>query len=106
MCLSCQRSPFIKLVNNKYASVIFKEGVIIDVAGGRGDLSFELATKFGLNCVIVDPREQKFKRWQFKYMKKHEGVLLPTHLQQFFDEGFFVGNQHIVLGSVKLVTGR
>lgn len=29
---------------------------VIDIAGGRGALSFELAVKLGIPCVVIDPR--------------------------------------------------
>jgi hypothetical protein len=44
--------------------------VILDVGGGRGDLSFELAVKLGLPCWTVDPRPQKFRRWQLKLLRR------------------------------------
>ena len=45
-------------------------GKVLDVAGGRGDLAFELAVKKGLDCIVVDPRPGKIKRWQAKIIKK------------------------------------
>ena len=51
----------------KYGLENLKKGIILDIGGGRGDLSFELATKKGLDCLVVDPRPGKLKRWQMKY---------------------------------------
>ena len=51
----------------KYGLENLKKGLILDIGGGRGDLSFELATKKGLDCLVVDPRPGKLKRWQLKY---------------------------------------
>lgn len=33
-----------------------RRGYVLDVAGGRGDLSFVLCNADGLSCVVVDPR--------------------------------------------------
>ena len=58
-----------------------RSGVLLDIAGGRGDLAFELSFKFGLRCVIIDPRPQKFRRWQLKLMRRSPDTAAPTHVQ-------------------------
>ena len=74
------------------------------MAGGRGDLSFELSLKFNLRCVIIDPRPQKFRRWQLKMIKKHPELSPPRHIQGLFDETFF--EKHGVdMVDVRLVIG-
>ena len=42
---------------------------VLDVAGGRGDVSFELHTKRGVPCTLVEPRERKLNRMQHKWLK-------------------------------------
>lgn len=50
---------------------------VLDVAGGRGDVSFELHTKCGVPCTLVEPRPRKLNRHQhkwLKYQRKRENV--------------------------------
>ena len=92
-----------QFVNDSYTDTL-KSGIILDVAGGRGDLSFELSSKFNLRCVIIDPRPQKFRRWQLKMIKKHPEFSPPRHIQGLFDENFF--EKHDVdVADVRLVIG-
>ena len=65
---SSQRAEvFADWIIQKFGFENLKNGKILDIAGGRGDLSFELGSKRGLDCIIVDPRPGKLKRWQIKY---------------------------------------
>src|SRR5690606_29142839 len=45
------------------------EGVC-DVAGGRGDLSFELFTKRGIKTTLIDPREPKLRPSQRRTVRQ------------------------------------
>lgn len=87
-----------------YGHAYLSGGVILDVAGGRGDLAFELAVKSGLSCQVVDPRPNKLKRWQAKLIKKTKGVVLPVHHTDFFNEQFFAKND-LDPATVRLITG-
>ena len=62
-------------------SLLPGHNTVLDVAGGRGDLGFELAAKLGLDCLTVDPRPAKLKRWQARYLKKNPDAVRPRHLQ-------------------------
>ena len=65
---SSQRAAvYANWIVEKYGLENLKKGIVLDIGGGRGDLSFELATKRGLDCLVVDPRPGKLKRWQLKY---------------------------------------
>ena len=58
----------IYLVARNYKSPLFT-----DIAGGRGDLAFELSVKYDLKCVVIDPRQEKAffrKKYQRKRLKK------------------------------------
>ena len=39
---------------------------ILDVAGGRGDLSFELSVGHSLSCTVVDPRPVRLNKFQVR----------------------------------------
>ena len=45
-------------------------GLVLDVAGGRGDLAFELGVKRGVKVFTVDPRGKKLRKWQKKMLDK------------------------------------
>jgi ubiquinone/menaquinone biosynthesis C-methylase UbiE len=42
---------------------------VLDVAGGRGALSFELCVKHGVKVTLVEPRPFKLNRLQHKTLK-------------------------------------
>ncbi|KAF8975290.1 hypothetical protein BGZ46_009224 [Entomortierella lignicola] len=44
---------------------------VLDIAGGRGDLSWELQTRQGIRSTIVEPRPGKgMRKWQRKWFQK------------------------------------
>ena len=79
-------------------------GLILDIAGGRGDLAFELSTRRGLNCAVVDPRQVKLKKWQLKYQKKNPDAKVATYYQDYFTPSF-LSSHFIPASSVHLVAG-
>lgn len=102
---SSQRAKvYAEWIVEKFGLEFLKTGLILDIGGGRGDLAFELGTKLGLECIVVDPRSQKFKRWQLKFIKKHPTCIKSRHIQDFFDNNFF--EKHLVdVKKVRLVVG-
>jgi len=95
---------FAEWILTKYGRDYFEEGLILDIGGGRGDLAFELATRHGLNCAVVDPRPSKLRRWQASYQRKHPETRIPKHYQALFTPDFLEA-QDIPLTSVKLIVG-
>lgn len=71
-------SVFAKWLVKKYPDILLhganSNDFVLDVAGGRGDLAFELKAKAGVVPTIatVDPREQKLRRWQVKLLRRIE----------------------------------
>ena len=45
------------IVDNLPLPPVEKQSYIIDVAGGRGALSFHLREKHGRRCIVIDPRD-------------------------------------------------
>lgn len=44
---------------------------MLDIAGGRGDLSWELQTRQGIRSTVVEPRPGKgMRKWQRKWLEK------------------------------------
>ena len=105
MVSNSQRAAvFADWIVTKFGEDRLREGLILDVAGGSGDLAFELATRRGLACAVVDPRPPKLKKWQVKYRKKHPGAKEPRHYQAYFDCSFLTTHS-ILPSSVCLVVG-
>ena len=57
------------LVETFGAETLSKGSGVLDVAGGRGDVSFELHTKRGITCTLVEPRPRKLNKAQHKWLK-------------------------------------
>eukprot|EP00041_Stephanoeca_diplocostata_P039623 m.1637235 g.1637235 ORF g.1637235 m.1637235 type:complete len:643 (-) comp25602_c0_seq1:1228-3156(-) len=57
---------------------------VLDVAGGSGDLAFELSYMYGIPCTTVDPRQPKFSSKQRNQIRtkaawKQMLLLAPAH---------------------------
>lgn len=53
-----------------FGSEVMKQGSgVLDIAGGRGDVSFELQTVRGIRCTLIDPRPQKVSKPQRRWLK-------------------------------------
>ena len=48
---------------------------MLDVAGGRGSLSFALQSLHGVTCTVVDPRPPKPTKQQLRYLQQHRKLL-------------------------------
>lgn len=80
---------------------------IVDVAGGKGNLSFEFLNLNGIESTVIDPRKQLNLRKRIECLKKGylhrnkvitekyvdythdqclENIKIPVHLKLFFDE--------------------
>ena len=62
---------FAQFLLEKFGAEVLNAGTgVLDVAGGRGDVSFELHTKLGIKSTLVEPRERKLNKQQHKWLKK------------------------------------
>ena len=62
---------FAQFLLEKFGAEVLNAGTgVLDVAGGRGDVSFELHTKLGIKSTLVEPRERKLNKKQHKWLKK------------------------------------
>jgi hypothetical protein len=77
---------------------------VLDIAGGKGEMAFELTNLNGIPCTVVDPRPMDLYRYKrkllFGYYHRNEvlgeynslprplsedGVILPGHIRGYFE---------------------
>lgn len=71
---------------------------VLDVAGGRGEIAFELTLEHNVPVTVVDPRPRKLSRQQYKRLRADVGVdgeearrwldAKVVSYQTYFDESF------------------
>lgn len=62
---------FVEWLVAKFGDELIRAGTgVLDVAGGRGCVSFELMTKRNIPCTLIDPRPIKLNKSQHKFLKK------------------------------------
>ena len=61
---------------------------VIDVAGGRGALAFELHCRMGICSTVVEPRSITLKGNQRRHIRKHPERGCYTHVQAALDDHF------------------
>jgi hypothetical protein len=66
---------------------------VLDVAGGRGDISHLLAMQLGVRSTVVDPRPEKRRKFHLKQYAEHKEVVPPNYAQTYFDDDF-VKHEH------------
>ncbi|KAF9363593.1 hypothetical protein BGX34_003754 [Mortierella sp. NVP85] len=55
---------------------------VLDIAGGRGDLSWELQTRQGVQSTIVEPRPGKgMRKWQRKWLQRFKATTRTVSLE-------------------------
>ena len=71
---------------------------VLDVAGGKGQLSFELLNTLGIPCTVVDPRELELSRWVDRFEYGRYGVrppgsrpALPRHIRSWWERALWEG---------------
>eukprot|EP00041_Stephanoeca_diplocostata_P014221 m.256090 g.256090 ORF g.256090 m.256090 type:complete len:401 (+) comp19626_c0_seq1:389-1591(+) len=69
---SARAATFVAWLVAKFGAKTLSAGAgVLDVAGGRGDVAFELHTKRGIRTYLVEPRARKLSRAQWKWLKQH-----------------------------------
>lgn len=48
---------------------------MLDIAGGKGELSFELVNLTGVRSTVIDPRPMRLDRYTKRYFKRDVGAL-------------------------------
>jgi len=61
---------------------------VLDVAGGRGGLSFQLHCHMDIRCTLLEPRCVELKSHQRRHLKKHPELGCYAHVRARLDESF------------------
>ena len=72
---SLRNSEFANFLVDKFGLENIKKGFVLDIAGGKGLISYFLTTKFGIRCKIVDPRGATLPKSKLKDLKKKKIVI-------------------------------
>lgn len=108
---SLRSKIFAKWILDKFGADYLKHGSgVLDIAGGKGQLSVELAVMGQILCHVVDPLLRKrgtnvLSKKQVKRIDKANGQL-PIHVAKAFDSDKFVGgdeSRSLVLGANCLI---
>ena len=72
---SLRNSEFSDFLVEKFGLENIKKGFVLDIAGGKGLISYFLTTKYGIKCKIVDPRGATLPKAKKKELKKKNIVI-------------------------------
>ncbi|EQC34844.1 hypothetical protein SDRG_07648 [Saprolegnia diclina VS20] len=64
---------------------------VMDVAGGRGGVCFELWHQHKIPTTLVDPRPMKYTKRQHQYLQAHVGEAHVPQWLELFEEASYVG---------------
>ena len=70
-----RNSEFADFLVEKFGLENIKKGFVLDIAGGKGLVSFFLTVKYGLKCKIVDPRGATLPKSRKKELKKKKIII-------------------------------
>ena len=72
---SLRNSEFANFLVEKFGLENIKKGFVLDIAGGKGLISYFLTIKYGIKCKIVDPRGATLPKSKRKDLKKKKIVI-------------------------------
>lgn len=72
---------------------ILQKGVL-DIAGGRGDVAFRLASMYDIPVTTIEPRHVKMRKQHRTFWNKHPEKVPPKHIQAFFGPDFVSIKEH------------
>lgn len=81
---------------------------VLDVAGGRGHLTFELHCRSAVPCTLIEPREVKLSAHQRKLLRKHPNASAGgafAHFRTTSDEFATTAEGAALLARCSLIVG-
>eukprot|EP01006_Ploeotia_vitrea_P018626 TRINITY_DN50247_c0_g2_i1.p3 TRINITY_DN50247_c0_g2~~TRINITY_DN50247_c0_g2_i1.p3 ORF type:complete len:190 (-),score=79.73 TRINITY_DN50247_c0_g2_i1:46-615(-) len=102
--LNCREQVFAEFLVETFGEDALRSGPVLDIAGGRGDLSFELQMRRGIPTTLVDPRPMKLRKEHHKLLRKQrkqtgEQPALFAQVQALFDDDFVQARGDLVRAS-------
>ena len=95
------------LVGSLRREALARGSGVLDVAGGRGDVSFELAVKhaLGARCTLVDPRPRKLSKAQRRALAKAAlgADALGVQQRALFDDAWCAANAGLLADASVIV---
>ena len=79
---SLRNSEFANFLVEKFGLENIKKGFVLDIAGGKGLVSFFLTTKYGIKCKIIDPRGATLPKSKRKELKK-KNIIIEEERKMF-----------------------
>ncbi|ETV92149.1 hypothetical protein H310_13402 [Aphanomyces invadans] len=69
-----------------FGKALLRQGSgVLDVAGGRGDIAYELWITHNVPCTLVEPRMRKPRKEHFKALAANPRLTLPPQIQACLD---------------------
>ena len=62
-------AKFVNFLIDEFGYDYLKKGIILDIAGGKGEVAFESSIRRGLQTVVIDPRPVKTTKKQIQQLK-------------------------------------
>ena len=79
---SLRNSEFANFLVEKFGLENIKRGFVLDIAGGKGLISYFLTTLYGIKCKIVDPRGATLPKPKIKELKK-KNIIIEEERKMF-----------------------
>ena len=96
---SYRNTEFADFLVNTFGLENLKKGKILDIAGGKGLTSYNLTTKYGLNCMIIDPRGVTLPKKFSKQLEKKNLTIQENRTMFSFDScKEFIKNCSLIIG--------
>ena len=79
---SLRNSQFSDFLVKTFGLENIKKGFVLDIAGGKGLISYFLTTKYDIKCKIVDPRGATLPKPKIKELKK-KNIIIEEERKMF-----------------------
>jgi hypothetical protein len=76
---------------------------VLDIAGGRGGVAFQLQAVRGVPCTVIDPRPMRLDKTQRRFLRDAPHAQLPRQECRFFDDAFCAEREGLLREAAALV---
>jgi len=97
---------FAKFIIDRFGREFLGTGTgIMDVAGGRGHLTFEFHFVHQIPTTLIEPRDVKLRKWQRKKIRRFDSSAQFQHIQRTFDDDLFTSEYKMTLENASILVG-